>query len=148
MSVLRAELSQLRSSRQFKLKPKTNTATVKVAIDDNVTQTMEITGVSITQIPVVDNDGTTRHKLQGMSKDKLIVVDWAFNTNNWVYVVLSRVRTLEGLFLLKELPESAIPKLAAPPELIQHEDRLRAIERLVLDRREQMMRELDDTDEI
>ncbi len=75
--------------------------------------------MKITQIPVFNNDGTTGHKLRGMSKDNLIVVDWSF-ASNWVYVVLSRVRTLKGLFLLKELLLSAIPKLAPPAELIQH----------------------------
>ena len=34
-------------------------------------------GVSITQIPINMNDTTTGHKLQGMSKDKLIVVSWS-----------------------------------------------------------------------
>ena len=49
------------------------------------------------------NDATTGHKLQGMSKDKLIVVSWSFIAN-WIYVVLSRERTLKGLFFLKPTP--------------------------------------------
>ena len=47
----------------------------------------------------------TGHKLQGRSKDTLA---WPkFNNNvvfqNWEYIVLSRVRTLNGLLLLKPL---------------------------------------------
>ena len=47
----------------------------------------------------------TGHKLQGRSKDTLA---WPkFNNNvvfqNWEYIVLSRVRTLNDLFLLKPL---------------------------------------------
>ena len=49
----------------------------------------------VTQIPVA----TTGHKLQGMSKDTLIVNDWNYRCANWVYVVLSRVRRRKGLFL-------------------------------------------------
>ena len=37
-----------------------------------------------------------------MSKDEIVVSDWCYKTN-WVYVVLSRVRKLSGLFLQKPL---------------------------------------------
>ena len=43
-----------------------------------------------------------------MSKDNIIVVDYDFKTLNWVYVVLSRVRTRNGLFLYHELDRSKI----------------------------------------
>ena len=56
----------------------------------------------ITQIPVNSSDAITGHKLQGLTKDQLIVYSWNRCTS-WIYVVLSRVRTLEGLFLLKGL---------------------------------------------
>ena len=51
------------------------------------------------------NDGTTGHKLQGMSKDVIIVSSWPTGGlskifKNWEYVVLSRVRTLSGLYLV------------------------------------------------
>ncbi len=58
------------------------------------------------QIPANSNDAITGHKLQGMSKDLLIVSSWptgglAAMFENWEYVVLSRVRTLSGLYLVK-----------------------------------------------
>ena len=45
----------------------------------------------------VKNIATTGHQLQGMSKDQLIVSSWNYSSKNWIYVVLSRVRTLSGL---------------------------------------------------
>ena len=54
------------------------------------------------QIPTYINDVTTIHKLQGMSKDVIVVSSWpagglATMFKNWEYVVLSHVRTLSGL---------------------------------------------------
>ena len=57
----------------------------------------------IRQYGVLVNIATTGHKLQGMSKDNVIVVSWFYGVKNWVYVVLSRVRTLSGLYLFKPL---------------------------------------------
>ena len=45
----------------------------------------------------------TGHKLQGLSMDKIVVYDFDYGKLNWNYVVLSRVRTLSGLFLMKPL---------------------------------------------
>ena len=62
-------------------------------------------GCKIVQFPVNLNDATTGHKLQGMSKDVVIVTNWPTSAvfENWEYVVLSRVRKLEGLFLIKPI---------------------------------------------
>ena len=49
------------------------------------------------------NIATTGHKMQGMSKDNGIVVNWFYGVKNWAYVVLSRVRTLSGIYLFKPL---------------------------------------------
>jgi hypothetical protein len=56
------------------------------------------------QIPAYSNDATTGRKLQGMSKDVIVITSWptgglAVMFKNWEYVVLSRVRTLSGLYL-------------------------------------------------
>ena len=59
--------------------------------------------LKVEQFGILVNVGTTGHKLQGMSKDIIIVADWYYSVHNWVYVVLSRVRTLNGLYLLKPL---------------------------------------------
>jgi hypothetical protein len=57
------------------------------------------------QIPADINDATTGHKLQGMSKNVIIVASWPTKSmfKNWEYVVLSCVRTLAGLYLVKPI---------------------------------------------
>ena len=60
------------------------------------------------QLPVNLNDANTGHKLQGMSKDVIIITSWpkggmATWSKNWEYVVLSRVRSLDRLYLLEPI---------------------------------------------
>jgi hypothetical protein len=60
------------------------------------------------QIPANSNDATTGCKLQGMSKDVIVVTSWptgglAAIFKNWEYVILSRKRTLSGLYLVKPI---------------------------------------------
>ena len=50
-----------------------------------------------TQLPIISNNATTGHKLQGSSVKCLFVHQWS-NVKNWNYVMLSRVRTRKGLF--------------------------------------------------
>ena len=40
---------------------------------------------------------------QGVTADKLVVSSWNYSLKNGVYVVLSRVKRLSGLFLCKPL---------------------------------------------
>ena len=58
--------------------------------------------VAMVQFPLNVNDATTAHKLQGSSKSMLVVNNW-FYSHGWVYTVLSRVRILKSLFLMKPL---------------------------------------------
>jgi hypothetical protein len=55
-----------------------------------------------TQFPIISNTATTGHKLQGASLDALLVSSWHYG-QNWAYVVLSRVRTMKGLYMNEEL---------------------------------------------
>ena len=60
------------------------------------------------QIPANSNDATTGHKLKRMSKDVTIVLLWPTRGlskmfMNLEYGVLSRVRTLSGLYLFEPL---------------------------------------------
>ena len=55
------------------------------------------------QFPVVINHATTGHKLQGKSMDALVIAEWS-KVKNWAYVVISRVRSLAGLFLTQPIP--------------------------------------------
>jgi hypothetical protein len=55
------------------------------------------------QIPANTNDASTSHKLQGMSKDIIIVTSWPTGFKNWEYVVLSGACTLSGLYLVEPI---------------------------------------------
>ena len=57
----------------------------------------------MTQLPVNPNDATTGHKLQGASKDCIIITSWPKGAlfKNFEYTVISRVQKMEGLYLLK-----------------------------------------------
>jgi hypothetical protein len=102
----------------FSLKPKGYTfkakvlkpRSIQVKDDDRETLCMKAT-----QVPVLVNNATTGHKLQGSGVDKLFVHNWSYVTN-WVYVMLSRVRTRRGLFARKKLSKD-LRKYAVPEAL-------------------------------
>ena len=48
----------------------------------------EMVKMKATQLPVISNQATTGHKLQGASINQLFVINWNYTTN-WPYVVLS-----------------------------------------------------------
>ena len=64
------------------------------------------------QLPILINNATTGHKLQGATIASLFVHCWRYE-KNWPYVVLSRVKTLKGLYLRKPLTKD--PKKYAVP---------------------------------
>jgi len=82
----------------------TNTTTAKVRVKPHASATEIDFKCKMTQFPVNCNDATTGHKLQGMSKDVVIITSWPRGFfKNWEYVVLSRVRTHEGLYLFQKI---------------------------------------------
>ena len=86
---------------------------------------------AITQMPINANEAISGHKLQGLTKDNLIVYSWNRSTS-WIYVVLSRVRTLKGLFLMKKLKLSDIK----PPsrEYLEFMNHIKNLEKVNLER--------------
>ena len=80
----------------------------------NLTTTTEVVKMRAVQLPLLINNATTGHKLQGSGVDKLFVHNWYYRTN-WVYVILSRVQTLQGLYLRKPLKYD-LSKYAVPRE--------------------------------
>ena len=54
--------------------------------------------IQLHQFPLNIANARTVHKLQGTSLQNLFVSNWSYGPN-WAYVVLSRVRTSNGLFL-------------------------------------------------
>jgi hypothetical protein len=53
-----------------------------------------------------------------MTKQYLIVLQLNYSTPNWMYVVLSRVTSLNGLFLLQPIIEDFNPQ---PSKLLKEE---------------------------
>ena len=122
-------------SRKFKLTPKkyycnffsdlissSDTGLPKVAVKK---KDRPMQRVAMVQFPLNLNDATTAHKLQGSSKNMLIVNDW-FYSHGWVYTVLSRVRTLKGLFLMKPLAFEK-HRFETPKELSLFDTRMRQL---------------------
>ena len=119
---LKAELEKVRieyeaacAKRRFKLYPKTYYCIFNknlIELDDQgyrdglfAKMKRRNCKVKLLQLPVNLNDATTGHKLQGMTKQNLIVRAWCY-TSGWIYTVLSRVRTLDGMYLNEELKPS------------------------------------------
>ena len=68
-----------------------------------------------------------QHKLQGMSKDAIIVSSWPTGSlsamfKNWEYVVLSRLRTLSGLYLIKPIDGQVIQAIS-PTNIIHGQNK-------------------------
>ena len=75
----------------------------------------EMVKMKATQLPVISNQATTAHKLQGASINQLFVNIWNYTTN-WPYVVLSRLRSSKGLYLRNKL-STDLTKYAMPWQL-------------------------------
>ena len=86
-----------------------------------------VKNASITQFPVNSNIATTGHKLQGQTKKRLVIGTWNHRVKNWVYLVLSRVKTLDGLFLSSPLPKD-MEKYRISDELKVEDKRLIALD--------------------
>jgi hypothetical protein len=104
---LKNSVSNEMRSRKFKLKPEQFSS--KISVKRYITSSKKAEfRCKMTQISANSTDATTGHKLQGMSKDIIIVTSWptgglAAMFKNWEYVVLSRVCTLSGLYLIEPI---------------------------------------------
>jgi hypothetical protein len=98
--------SQANSDKLFLIQPKAMACAAKAPIPSHIGGTVQATinfNVTLTQLPVLVNNATTGHKLQGQTKKDLVVAVWS-KRRNWNYVALSRVATRDGLYLVKPLP--------------------------------------------
>ena len=104
--------------RIFKVTPKQHTFKVKISkpqmFQTKRDQTEELHMKAI-QVPILVNNATTGHKLQGCGVPIIFVHGWS-NVRNWAYVILSRVRTLSGLYLREKL-DTDLSNYAVPDEL-------------------------------
>ena len=107
IDTLKSRLSTIMNYRKFKLKPEQCSPKVSIKQFSNSTRKIEFQ-CKMKQFQIISNDATTGHKLQGISKDLIVITSWptgglAAMFKNWEYVVLSRVRTISGLFLIKPI---------------------------------------------
>jgi hypothetical protein len=86
-----------RASR-FRLTPREFNASIDFPLHEHLPP-VKVGNAVVTQIPVNSNVATTGHKLQGMSKDTIIVNSWNYACDNWVYTVLSRAAPGRACFL-------------------------------------------------
>jgi hypothetical protein len=94
------------SEKQFKIPAQTNQCSINMPIElIPGMKTRHSVYAHINRFPVLMNHATTGHKLQGQTKESLLISAWYYG-KNWPYVVLSWVKRLTGLFLCVELNPS------------------------------------------
>ena len=136
IQTLTSKLLQEMISQKFNLKPESFSTQLSVKTFLTSKRKKEYR-CKMTQIPANSYDASTGHKLQGMSKDAIIVTSWPTGFRNWEYVVLSRVRTLSGLYLIK--PIDMEKSFQPSKELQKYIEYAKAEERKLLNNREKNM---------
>jgi hypothetical protein len=104
---LNNRLSTEISNQKFKFEPEQCSPKISVKCYSSSSKKVEFS-CKMKQIPANSNGATTGHKLQGMSKDVIVVTSWptlglAAMFKNWEYVILSQLRTLQVYALLNQL---------------------------------------------
>ena len=133
------------SERKFKLGPEHFSPIISLKLYNSFSKKQPFR-CKMKQMSANSNDATTGHKLQGMSKDVLIVLSWtteglAAMFKNWEYVVLSRVQTLSGLYLVK--PIDMEKSFKPSEELRSYIDNARKKEKNLLDKHKFEMLKFD-----
>ena len=90
-----------KNAKYFIVKPETRQCKIKLRAFHNVV----LDKIKVTYLPINSSISTTGHKLQGKTLDNLLINSWAYRCTHWVYVVLSRVRTLRSLILNVKLDD-------------------------------------------
>ncbi len=138
---LKEKLSKERDSWKFNLEPEKFSPEVNVKHFCTLFKKQQMR-CKMNQIPANLNDGTTGHKLQGMLKDVIILTSWptgglSKKFKNWEYVVLLRVRTLSGLYLVDPID---MEKLFNPSsQLRSYIDKIKQKEKDILDQHQKAM---------
>ena len=76
-----------------------------------------------------------------MTKFNLLISSWNYRCANWVYVVLSRVKTLKGLVLCAELDGESFESI--DEDLDRFEEKMRKTERRLFEQRDEVEAYLD-----
>ncbi len=98
------------------------------------------------QIPANSNNATTGHKLQGMSKDIIVIMSWPTGGleamfKNWEYVIISRVCTLSQLYLVEPIDMGKLFKPSS--ELKKYIENARKKERSLLEKQKRAIAQLN-----
>ena len=100
IDTLKSRLSTIMKYRKFKLKPEQ--CSPKVSIKQYTTSPRKIQFCcKMKQFQIISNDATTDTSYK--EYQKIYYGGLAAMFKNWEYVVLSRVRTISGLFLIKPI---------------------------------------------
>ena len=83
----------------------------------------ELFYMKATQFQIIVNNAKAGHRLQWSGAQSLFFHSWYYVTN-WVYVILSRVKTKSGLFLRKQL-NNDLSKYSVPKKLTNMISKLR-----------------------
>ena len=117
-SVILEHVNTRITPRIFRVSPKQHTFKANISkpklFQTKGSQTEQLQ-MKAMQIPILVNNATTGHKLQGCGVQAIFVHGWSI-VRNWAYVVLSRVRTLSGLYLREQL-DSNLSNYAIPDQL-------------------------------
>ena len=93
--------------------------------------------IQMFQLPCVLSLALTGHKTQGLTADSIILACLASKDKSglsgWLYVILSRVKTIEGLFLMEKI-EQCPSKYIARQDVMREMNRLRAINKTTSER--------------
>jgi len=126
----RNEAKNAKGPTRFKLYPQHFNVDIKLRMNGD--QPIKITGTCLFQFPINIDTATTVHKLQGKTKESLVVTEFNYKEPNWIYVVLSRLISIIGLYLLKPLEKKA--GIGPSEELIQETIRLEETQTATLTR--------------
>ena len=86
--------------------------------------------VKMVQFGVNSKKATTINKLQGVSLNRMVIRSWSYKFPNWIYIALSRVRTLSGFFICEKSNENK--KFDVEPNLLEEEKRLQIFEKKLI----------------
>jgi hypothetical protein len=141
---LKDRLAKEKNSQKFNLEPENFSPEVTVK-HFHKSFKKDMFRCKMHQIPANFNDGTTGCKFQGMSKDVIIVLSWLTGGlskifRNWEYVVLSRVRTLSGLYLAD--PIDMEKSFSPSSQLRTYIDKIKIIEKHILGERKKAMSQM------
>ena len=90
--------------------------------------------IHVKQIPIVPAFAVTTFKLQGVTCESIMayILEESGKTSTSLYVILSRLRKMKGLFLYSKLTEKDFNYFKPPKKALEEEERLKDLGRKTL----------------